>query len=691
MPGAPIAAAALPAAAGAAGAGTAAALPAITATAAPLAGGAGLAGLGAPALTAATTAPLAGSTLGAGLAGLPATTAPLAATGPLAAGAIPELAASTAVLPEVAGAALPEVAGAAALPEVAGASALPELTAGLPELSTLPEAALQPAAPISQAAPINPATGLQTVSSNVGGLQGITPPSLEGIQSNIAGNLPGAQPLPALQPPPALDPSLTAGNVPPLGGESLPPNFTDTLLNAPPVPEPTPLQPPQSFEPLPDISGEVGEGLDSFTNFKFQDRILPQNLGPRAVDPIQGPLGSTNPIFDPSLQQQVSPGTIDVGGNISVATPENLVDPFGSQTSPFGPRVPTDLQITPPESFKPITDSRLPGVFGDSVTPQGVTSQPLGFAPQNVTSPQGVPGNISPFEAEVTNFGRPQFSDPFATDTTLGQDFAGADVGDLASPDLTNLDSTSNLGNVPGDVQAPQGDILDPQSALKKVGTFAKENPLLTVGGVALLGQAFQDDGGSTRRRSSGRGEEEAFAEFETADIPPDYRPGLDPEFVSIRQVRGFAEGGPVTQTDQLAQPQDVAPETVDKLMQRALLAIQGQTENPQMDLEMLRLVLGDEAFDDFMDTFSGMESPESQGGGVIGPGSGVSDSIPATIDGREPARLSSGEYVVPSDVVSHVGDGDTNAGIAAIDQMMGQIRQAKTGSPASPPKFGTV
>ena len=52
-----------------------------------------------------------------------------------------------------------------------------------------------------------------------------------------------------------------------------------------------------------------------------------------------------------------------------------------------------------------------------------------------------------------------------------------------------------------------------------------------------------------------------------------------------------------------------------------------------------------------------------SDGGRMLkGPGDGMSDSIPATIGEKRPARLADGEFVVPADVVSHLGNGSTEA-----------------------------
>ena len=62
------------------------------------------------------------------------------------------------------------------------------------------------------------------------------------------------------------------------------------------------------------------------------------------------------------------------------------------------------------------------------------------------------------------------------------------------------------------------------------------------------------------------------------------------------------------------------------------------------------------------------------------GPGDGMSDSIPATIGSKQPARLATGEFVVPADVVSHLGNGSTDAGAKHLYAMMDKVRTARTG-----------
>jgi hypothetical protein len=62
------------------------------------------------------------------------------------------------------------------------------------------------------------------------------------------------------------------------------------------------------------------------------------------------------------------------------------------------------------------------------------------------------------------------------------------------------------------------------------------------------------------------------------------------------------------------------------------------------------------------------------------GQGDGMSDSIPATIEGKQPARLADGEFVIPADVVSHIGNGSSKAGSKQLYTMLDRIRKARTG-----------
>lgn len=72
-------------------------------------------------------------------------------------------------------------------------------------------------------------------------------------------------------------------------------------------------------------------------------------------------------------------------------------------------------------------------------------------------------------------------------------------------------------------------------------------------------------------------------------------------------------------------------------------------------------------------------------------PGKGMDDDIPAVIDGKAPADISSNEYIIPADVVSMLGDGSSEAGGSVLDNLLSLIRGAKTGSTEQAPKLADV
>jgi hypothetical protein len=81
-----------------------------------------------------------------------------------------------------------------------------------------------------------------------------------------------------------------------------------------------------------------------------------------------------------------------------------------------------------------------------------------------------------------------------------------------------------------------------------------------------------------------------------------------------------------------------------------------------------------------FVQNLTSARTGYAKGGYLDGAGDGMSDSIPATIEGKQPARLADGEFVIPADVVSHLGNGSTKAGSKRLYAMLDRVRKARTG-----------
>lgn len=179
----------------------------------------------------------------------------------------------------------------------------------------------------------------------------------------------------------------------------------------------------------------------------------------------------------------------------------------------------------------------------------------------------------------------------------------------------------------------------------------------------------------------------EQFPDARTVVSPPSgYRPGVDPEFNYFRYDNGMAEGGEVLMGDHdsLYKEGGIASanpsaSTRSNIEAEAKMALLGEHPRAKDALARYQQVFGEEA----MNALSAKVRPP--GGRIRGAGGGLDDLIPGTIEGRKQVRLADGEFVVPADVVSHLGDGSTDQGVRKLYEMMDRIRHSKTGSKKQP------
>lgn len=127
---------------------------------------------------------------------------------------------------------------------------------------------------------------------------------------------------------------------------------------------------------------------------------------------------------------------------------------------------------------------------------------------------------------------------------------------------------------------------------------------------------------------------------------------------------------------DPMAGDQELIAQTVE--------AIQGMHPNPDAVLTQFIQTFGEAALQDLIARVTG--GGGSPGGPVAGGGDGMSDSVPAMIDGTQPAALSQGEYVIPADVVSGLGNGSTDAGVKELDALSDKVRTMRNGGKVQPP-----
>jgi hypothetical protein len=202
---------------------------------------------------------------------------------------------------------------------------------------------------------------------------------------------------------------------------------------------------------------------------------------------------------------------------------------------------------------------------------------------------------------------------------------------------------------------------------------------------------------------------------------PEGYRPGIDPEFAyfspsnyGARRMAGGgtvkfnspALGGPVymfaggiadampgvEMVNPIMIGEDDEPEMNDKdIVKAAVSAIRGEIpeEEAAIVLGMFLQSFGEEALRRLVsDVRTGKVDGERGDieGMIEGPGDGMDDLVPAEMDdGSQDVLLSDGEFIVPADVVSGLGNGSTDAGAEELYNMMDRVREERTGMTEQP------
>jgi hypothetical protein len=165
------------------------------------------------------------------------------------------------------------------------------------------------------------------------------------------------------------------------------------------------------------------------------------------------------------------------------------------------------------------------------------------------------------------------------------------------------------------------------------------------------------------------------------------------------RYTQQMQEGGEVAVDVAMQEqmPDESMAETSDanggRLIELAALALLGRLpeEESKIVIEQFVMEFGEEALQMLRDRVLTDMSPNAQTEGKIeGNGKGMDDMIPGMIGDQQPVAVSPGEFIVPADVVSGLGDGDTDAGANELERMMEKVRQERTGTDQQPRPVNT-
>jgi hypothetical protein len=219
----------------------------------------------------------------------------------------------------------------------------------------------------------------------------------------------------------------------------------------------------------------------------------------------------------------------------------------------------------------------------------------------------------------------------------------------------------------------------DPGGTLKRTFIDNAKNTTLPIGIGAL--SAMQPEPYKAPKPLTSKQLQEKYPEqFPTAAqthyVPPPagYDPAVDGEW---DYFPGMAAGGGVHGYYAKGGIADANPQASVRanIEAEAKMALMDHHPKAKQALRRYADTFGEDALKHLTDTVSSM------GGRIRGAGGGLDDLIPGTIEGRKEVRLADGEFVVPADVVSHLGDGSSDHGVRKLTEMMDRIRKEKTGT----------
>ena len=356
-----------------------------------------------------------------------------------------------------------------------------------------------------------------------------------------------------------------------------------------------------------------------------------RTIGQAVNPPIQAP--------DPIIPNPVIPNRIAPDPIISNPVVPDPIIPNRIAPNPIVPN-----RIVP----NPIVPNRI---VPNPIVPNRIVPDPV--IPNRIAPDPVVPDRIVP-DPVIYN---PIVPDPVVTLPTKDIDF---DQSPIMQQPMDQMPLKSDYQDEDGDF-----DNLEYKKDLdewnKQIRTFFKDD------------FKFGDLGGSDYRFNSG-----GLVRMQDMGQVPEM---IDPAIAQdVEMQSGIASVDPTMG--------NIDPATI-QLVEQTAMAVLGRVPREQADAIIQAFIeqFGSEAFQILRQEVLASVEPNAQTEGIIqGQGDGMSDEIQGMIGDQQRVAVSPGEYIVPADVVSGIGNGSSDAGAGELDSMMEEIRQARTGMTEQPP-----
>ena len=475
-----------------------------------------------------------------------------------------------------------------------------------------------------------------------------------------------------------------------------------------------------------ELSAQGKDPRAGFTGEINYFRKTPEEAGiPLPPDAVIDPTDPSGGNVDPSNPIDTGLGPISIGGkggamNLSPEEMKNLMDKMGpvgaggadssekpfidpSATAPVGggrrgnpPKPPLDVikakeaidAIGAPEPIVPIyTPPKFPinpslysdPIMGGGPMPMPMPKPPMGGPMPPMGEPMPMGGPMPPMPMPKPPMPNPMLKPTRRTQTrrVAGGGVVNLQGGGIA--DIPQQEMAPNFNN-----PSLSNDPLIQQATAEAMPTAS--NPVLNMNESGQMGQgeAMEIAGQVAQALSQGVTIEQLPPELAQKLMLAIELFGMEAVQSMIMQPQGqapqsysFQEGG-VTPS--------ASPET--QLIEQAISAVLGQLPQEQADIIINQFIseFGQEAFEMLREQALQSVVPNAQTEGVIrGQGGGMDDMVDGMIGTEQPVAVSPGEYIVPADVVSGLGDGSTDGGVTELDGMLDRVRQTRTGTTQQP------
>ena len=385
-----------------------------------------------------------------------------------------------------------------------------------------------------------------------------------------------------------------------------------------------------------------------------------------------------------------------MGANAAnIANAANVATPAGGYTTPAleealkksvaGPMLPNaeaaNTALLQQGTFNPALSQSIPGAT--------VATMP--------TAGENIMSGVKQFASDPFGKGYKAFTDAGGTGMQLGMPLAmaglaGAQEDLYPQPDL-DLEARKkaeenkyrdprtgllNLSASPGLRLAASGGLMESYAT---GGTVGSNQSTISTGGIQDLYGTNDQTTGTQQLSKDGYG----IGRLENLASQGSNAKAADTFYAAGGPV-SFAEGGIAQGSAFYKLLEKIMPELFTKMRLNTAMANQTSLAPSEASTISPTNITGmyPQAKDNYMasaPTDKGTFALQAAKGGYLdGQGDGMSDSIPATIEGKRPARLADGEFVIPADVVSHIGNGSSKAGSQKLYSMLDRVRKARTG-----------